>query len=59
VKITRNSCDDFCELSSRYDQPHTRWIKHIKNCQTEKCGRNEVIAVIAKNSINQSNGAHH
>jgi len=22
VRITRNSCDDFRELSSRYDQPH-------------------------------------
>jgi len=25
----RQSCDDFHELSSHYDQPHTRQRKHI------------------------------
>jgi len=25
------SCDDFRELSSCFDQPHTRWTKHIIN----------------------------
>jgi len=59
VRITQNSCDDFRESSSHYDQPHTRRTKHIinspwmslvrdtnsKNCQTEKRGKDEIITV--------------
>jgi len=57
VRFARNSCDDFCKLSSRYDQPHTHRTKHIvrewalheiqtaENCQTEKHDRNEIITV--------------
>jgi len=58
-RITQNSCDNFHELSSCYDQPHTRRTKHIinslwmslardtaaENCQTDKRGRNEIITV--------------
>jgi len=31
LRITRNSCDNFHELSSSYDQPHTCQTKHTIN----------------------------